>query len=75
MSAFSVLGGLYNAYWGLLFAPLLPFGVARAPACLRDLWSAGFGPGEARTPPRPARSNRPGDRTTTAASCSRIPQG
>jgi hypothetical protein len=53
LATFSVLGGLYNAYWGLLFAPLLPFGVAAAPAALRDLLSAGFGPEEIHTPTRP----------------------
>jgi hypothetical protein len=53
LAAFSVVGGLFNAYWGLLFAPLLPFGVAAAPAALRDLLSAGFGPGEIHTPTGP----------------------
>ncbi len=40
LAAFSVVGGLNNAYWGLMYAPLLPFGLVWAPASLRDLWSA-----------------------------------
>jgi hypothetical protein len=42
LAAFSVLGALFNFYWGLLYGLLLPFGLAWAPASLRDLWSASF---------------------------------
>ena len=37
MAAFLVLGRPDNSYWGFLFAPLLPVGLAMAPAGLRDL--------------------------------------
>ncbi len=37
---FSVIGLYYNQYWGAMYAPLLCFGAARAPASLRDLWKA-----------------------------------
>jgi hypothetical protein len=40
LATFTVVGGLYNAYWGLLYAPLLPLGLVWAPASLRDLCSA-----------------------------------
>ncbi|HXG12032.1 MAG TPA: hypothetical protein VNK04_19920 [Gemmataceae bacterium] len=39
-AAFAIIGKPYNCYWGLLFAPLLPFGLVRAPAALRDLFGA-----------------------------------
>ena len=38
--AFMMLGRADNNYWGLIFAPLLPLGLAVAPAALRDLWQA-----------------------------------
>src|SRR5262249_38665238 len=34
--AFMVVGRPYNVYWGLLYAPLLPFGLVRAPTVIRD---------------------------------------
>jgi hypothetical protein len=37
MAAFLVFGRPDNSYWGFLFAPLLPVGLALAPAALRDL--------------------------------------
>ena len=37
MGAFLLLGRPDNAYWGFLFAPLLPVGLALAPAALADL--------------------------------------
>ena len=40
VAAFSVVGQEFNRYWGLMIAPLFCFGVAQAPAALRDLWRA-----------------------------------
>lgn len=40
MICFLVMGRPDNAYWGFLFAPLLPVGLALAPAALRDLVGA-----------------------------------
>lgn len=40
VALFAVVGQPFNQYWGSMFAPLLCFGVARAPASLRDLWRA-----------------------------------
>jgi hypothetical protein len=40
LAAFSVVGNPYNGYWGLLYAPLLAFGLPRAPAALADLLQA-----------------------------------
>lgn len=37
MSAFLIVGRPDNSYWGFLFAPLLPVGLALAPDALRDL--------------------------------------
>src|SRR5262249_32969223 len=37
MAAFAVVGQRFNEYWGLLYAPLLPFGIVWAPAAFRDL--------------------------------------
>jgi hypothetical protein len=37
MAAFLIVGRADNSYWGFLFAPLLPVGLALAPAALRDL--------------------------------------
>ena len=38
VAAFAVVGQPFNQYWGGLIAPLLCFGVARAPASLAELW-------------------------------------
>jgi hypothetical protein len=38
--AFAVAGQDFNQYWGSIIAPLFCFGVARAPASIRDLWRA-----------------------------------
>ncbi|HWI87325.1 MAG TPA: hypothetical protein VNT42_13515 [Sphingomonas sp.] len=43
MAAFLFLGRPDNCYWGFLFAPLLPVGLALAPAALRDLAMAARG--------------------------------
>jgi len=40
MTAFLLLGRPDNAYWGFLFAPLLPVGLAMAPPALLDLVTA-----------------------------------
>jgi hypothetical protein len=40
LAAFAAVGQEFNQYWGSLIAPLLCFGVARAPGSLRDLWKA-----------------------------------
>ena len=37
---FMVAGRSDNTYWGLLYAPLLPFGWVMAPAAFHDLWNA-----------------------------------
>jgi hypothetical protein len=39
VAAFSVFGQPFNDYWGLLYSPLLPFGLIWAPAALRDLFA------------------------------------
>ena len=42
--AFAVVGRPENFYWGLMAAPLLPWGVAAAPRVVADWWEkAGFG--------------------------------
>lgn len=38
LAAFCVVGMAINFYWGLLFAPLLPAGVAAAPGTISTLW-------------------------------------
>ncbi|GIW79840.1 MAG: hypothetical protein KatS3mg105_1647 [Gemmatales bacterium] len=38
MSAFTIVGQPYNAYWGLLYSPLLALGLAAAPSAIRDLF-------------------------------------
>lgn len=38
--AFSIVGYEFNRYWGLLIAPLMCFGVVRAPVSLVELWQA-----------------------------------
>jgi len=43
MAAFLILGRPDNSYWGFLFAPLLPVGLAMAPDALRDLIRAARG--------------------------------
>jgi hypothetical protein len=41
IAAFMVIGMRpQNAYWGLLYAPLLPLGLVWAPTALADLWRA-----------------------------------
>jgi len=40
LAAFAAVGNEFNQYWGCLIAPLLCFGVARAPASLVDLYRA-----------------------------------
>ena len=43
LTAFSVVGQSFNQYWGLLFAPLLCFGLARFFVSVRDLWGQSTG--------------------------------
>lgn len=38
--AFLVVGHPFNHYWGILIAPLLPFGLLWVPDSLRDTWRA-----------------------------------
>lgn len=40
LAAFAVVGQPFNQYWGVLIAPVLVLGFARAPAALVDLWRA-----------------------------------
>ena len=40
VAAFAIVGQPFNLYWGSLIAPLMCFGVARAPGILRDLCQA-----------------------------------
>jgi hypothetical protein len=44
VALFSIVGQPFNQYWGSMFAPLLCFGVARAPASLAALWRAAGAP-------------------------------
>ena len=37
-AAFSLVGMTINFYWGLLFAPLLPAGIAAVPQLINALW-------------------------------------
>lgn len=48
LAAFCLVGMKINFYWGLLFAPLLPAGVAAAPSVLNTLWVRASGPGPLR---------------------------
>jgi hypothetical protein len=51
LGVFLLLGRPDNAYWGFLFAPILPIGLAFAPAALHDLVRAARGrPAEAALP-------------------------
>ena len=43
MAAFLFVGRPDNGYWGMLFSPLLPLGVAVSPAAMRDLVAAAWG--------------------------------
>jgi hypothetical protein len=43
VAAFAIVGRTENFYWGLLLAPLLPSGLAAAPAALQQLWNAAWG--------------------------------
>jgi hypothetical protein len=54
--AFSIVGLPKNLYWGLMFSPLLPFGVVSAPAALRKLGKLAR---PARSLPVPQRSPTP----------------
>jgi hypothetical protein len=38
--AFAFVGRPENFYWGLMTAPLLPWGIAHAPRAIGDLWNA-----------------------------------
>jgi hypothetical protein len=40
VAAFAVVGQPFNDYWGLMYAPLLSFGFAAAPAAIRELVTA-----------------------------------
>lgn len=40
LMAFAIVGQPFNQYWGMLIAPPLALGLARAPAALVDLWRA-----------------------------------
>jgi len=57
--AFAFVGRPENFYWGLMAAPLLPWGIAHAPRAIGDLWEAAALSGtqsEATAPtPQPAR--------------------
>jgi hypothetical protein len=44
MTAFLIVGRPDNSYWGILYAPLLPIGVALAPLSLRDLVASAWLP-------------------------------
>jgi hypothetical protein len=37
IAAFAVVGQPFNDYWGLMYVPLLPLGLVRAPAAISDL--------------------------------------
>jgi hypothetical protein len=37
VAAFAIVGQPFNDYWGLMYAPLLPLGLVRAPAAVSDL--------------------------------------
>lgn len=39
-AVFMIVGRRDNVYWGLLWGPLVPLGLAFAPSALRDLWQA-----------------------------------
>jgi hypothetical protein len=43
LAAFTVVGQWFNEYWGLMYAPLLVFGLVRAPRALKDLARAARG--------------------------------
>lgn len=47
LAAFAIVGQWFNAYWGLMYIPLLSLGLAWAPPALRDLFQAAF-PGAAK---------------------------
>ncbi|MCG8583275.1 MAG: hypothetical protein MI757_01010 [Pirellulales bacterium] len=40
LAAFMAVGQMFNQYWGSLLAPALSFGIAFAPAAVRELWAA-----------------------------------
>jgi hypothetical protein len=43
MGAFCIVGHDMNYYWGLIYAPLLPFGLVRAPRAVWTLMQAARG--------------------------------
>jgi hypothetical protein len=43
---FSFIGLRFNSYWGIIYAPLLSLGIARAPESLRDLYQSLLRPRE-----------------------------
>ncbi len=49
LAAFAIVGKPMNFNWGLMFAPLLPFGVVRGPAALTSLYRAVCGSPSAET--------------------------
>jgi hypothetical protein len=63
LALFVAVGNPFNAYWGLLYAPLLSFGAALAPAALRDLCGAVSAEGRVR--PAVARDSISKGRTET----------
>ena len=40
--AFLIVGRANNYYWGFMYVPLMPLGLAHAPPCLLDLYKSGF---------------------------------
>lgn len=48
LAAFAIVGQWFNAYWGLMYIPLLSLGLAWALPALRDLFKSAFAPA---TPP------------------------
>jgi hypothetical protein len=42
IGAFLIVGRADNYYWGLMYTPLMPLGLANAPPCLVDLYKAVF---------------------------------
>jgi hypothetical protein len=53
--AFAFVGRPENFYWGLMAAPLLPWGVAHAPRAIGALWHAAELGGDSATASQPAR--------------------
>jgi len=38
--AFTMVGQAFNDYWGLIYTPLLPFGLIHSPRAIADLWAS-----------------------------------